>query len=339
MKQEYHSNAVTNLHIRTQIKESNLTNFELAHKYNTSGATISKWKNRKILADKSSRPDNISYALGDIEQALVVSLGQTTWLPLDEVWEVLLDANPEITRSSVYRLFCRAAINKVPQKEREKAKKFKGYEPGFLHIDVSYLPKFNGEKYYLFVAMDRATRTMYHKVYDAETSGNAEGVMNGCLAFPPFGTTHVLTDNGLGFTNRLIKSKKGDFCQKPSKPDAVCTENNIGHRLTKPSTPKTNGMVERVNGTIKRGTILKESYNNEQQMAKALDIFLIYYMMYRRHGGVRKELNVKTPFNAIEKWYELKPEIFTEKPTDFKNKLLKLHQDYYSGFLKQPRET
>ena len=103
--------------------------------------------------------------------------------------------------------------------------------------------------------------------------------------------------------------------------DAVCEENNIGHRLTKPSTPKTNGMVERVNETIKRGTILKESYNNEQQMVKTLNIFLIHYMIYRRHGGVRKELNVKTPFNAIEKWYELKPEIFIEKPIDFKNKL------------------
>ena len=102
---------------------------------------------------------------------------------------------------------------------------------------------------------------------------------------------------------------------------AVCEENNIDHRLTKPSTPKRNGMVERVNGTIKRGTILKESYNNEQQMVKTLNIFLIHYMMYRRHGGVRKELNVKTPFNAIEKWYELKPEIFIEKPIDFKNKL------------------
>ncbi len=55
--------------------------------------------------------------------------------------------------------------------------------------------------------------------------------------------------------------------------------------------------------------------------------------------GVRKEVSVKTPFNAIEKWYELKPEIFTEKPIDFKNKLLELYQDYYSGFLKQPRET
>ena len=339
MKQEYHSNAVTNLHIRSQIQESDLTNFELANKYNTSEVTISKWKNREDLADKSSRPDSINYALNDIEQALAISLRQTTWLPLDEVWEALLEVNPEITRSSVYRLFCRTAINKVPQKEREKAKKFKEYEPGFLHIDVTYLPKFEGKKYYLFVAIDRATRAMYFEVYDAKTSENAEDFMNKCLSFFPFGITHVLTDNGLEFTNRLIKSKKGNLCQKPSKLDTICKENDIDHRLTKPCTPKTNGMVERVNGTIKRATILKEQYNNKQEMITAFDTFLIYYMIYRRHGGVRKELNVKTPFNAIEKWHELKPEIFIEKPIDFKNKLLNLKQNYNSSFLKQPRET
>ena len=52
--------------------------------------------------------------------------------------------------------------------------------------------------------------------------------------------------------------KKGKLCKKPSKLDDVCERNNIEHRLTKPNTPKTNGMVERVNGTIKNGTILKE---------------------------------------------------------------------------------
>ncbi len=180
---------------------------------------------------------------------------------------------------------------------------------------------------------------MYYEVYDSKTSENAEGFMNKCLSFFPFGITHVLTDNGLEFTNRLIKSKKGNLCQKPSKLDALCKENNIDHRLTKPSTPKTNGMVERVNGTIKRATILKDHYNNKQEMITALNTFLIYYLIYRRHGGIRKELNVKTPFNAIEKWHELKPEIFIEKPIDFKNKILNLKQDYNSSFLKQPRET
>ena len=324
MKQEYHSNAVTNLHIRKQIKESSLTNFELAGMFNTSVTTISKWKNREELEDKSSCPHQIVYALNELEQALSISIRKTTWLPLDEVWELLLNVNPDITRSSIYRTLCRNEINRVPQKEREKAKKFKEYEPGFLHIDVTYLPKFDGQKSYLFVAIDRATRALFYKVYEAKTSENAEDFMEQCLAFFPFEITHVLTDNGLEFTTRLIKSKKGNLCEKPSKLDMICKENNIEHRLTKPNTPKTNGMVERVNGTIKNGTILREIYGNKNEMNSALMAFLVHYMLYKRHGGLRKELNVKTPMQAIEKWFGMKPEIFKQQPLEFKNKILAL---------------
>jgi transposase InsO family protein len=77
--------------------------------------------------------------------------------------------------------------------------------------------------------------------------------------------------------------------------------NNIKHRLTKPSTPKTNGMVERANGTIKNNTIKINEYNNKDEMQNNLLKFLMYYILYRRHGSLRKELNVKTPFDAIEK--------------------------------------
>jgi len=339
MKQVYHSNAVTNLHIRTEIRNSNFTNLELSLKFNTSVATVSKWKNRVTLADNSSAPNNINYALSDMEQNLITSIRETTWLPLDEIWEMMLEQSTTITRSSVYRTFCRKNINKVPQEKRDKAKKFKEYEPGYLHIDVTYLPKLDGIKYYLFVAIDRATRTLYFEVYDAKTSENAEQFMNNCLEFFPFGISHVLTDNGLEFTNRLIKSKKGNLCTKASKLDVVCEDNEIEHRLTKPATPKTNGMVERVNQTIKNGTILKEKYENLNKMVFALNAFLIHYMLYKRHGGVRKELNVKTPFNALEKWYELKPELFIQNPSDFKIKLLTLEQNYYTRFRKQPCET
>ena len=342
MKQVYHANAVTNLHIRNQIKESSLKNIALAETFNTSVATISKWRNRQELEDKSSRPCTIIYALSELEQGLAVSIRKTTWLPLDEVWEMLLSVNPNTTRSSIYRTFCRNEINRVPQKEREKAKKFKEYEPGFLHIDVTYLPKFDGQKNYLFVAIDRATRTIFFKVYDAKTSENAKIFMGECLAFFPFEITHVLTDNGLEFTNRLIKSKKGNLCKKPSKLDEVCEKNNVEHRLTKPNTPKTNGMVERVNGTIKNGTILKEVYTNKEEMNNALIAFLVHYMLYRRHGGLRRELNVKTPYQAVEKWFELKPEIFHQPPLEFKNKILNLKKQYFynkSSFHKQPCET
>ncbi|MGQ9820168.1 MAG: DDE-type integrase/transposase/recombinase, partial [Candidatus Kapaibacteriales bacterium] len=102
--------------------------------------------------------------------------------------------------------------------------------------------------------MDRATRTLFFKVYDAKISGNTQKFMEECLAFFPFKITNVLTDNGLEFTNRLIKSKKGNPCEKPPNWMKYVKKNNIEHRLTKPNSPKTNGMVERVNGTIKNGT-------------------------------------------------------------------------------------
>ena len=45
-----------------------------------------------------------------------------------------------------------------------------------------------------------------------------------------------------------------------------------------------------------------------------------FYNLHRRHGGLRKELKVKTPFDAIEKWFAIKPEIFMCTPLEFKVK-------------------
>lgn len=42
--------------------------------------------------------------------------------------------------------------------------------------------------------------------------------------------------------------------------------------------------------------------------------FVVFYNLYRRYPGLRKELNVKTPFDAIKKWYEIKSEIFNKNP-------------------------
>ncbi len=339
MKQAYHSNASTNLHMRLEISKSNLTNSELAIKYNISEPTVSKWRNRDVFEDKSSRPYNIHYVLNDIEKTLITSIRQSTWLPLDEVWELVLPTNHRISRSVVYRTFTRAGINKVPEKEKDKAKKFKEYEPGYLHIDVTYLPKMDGVKYYLFVAIDRATRTLYYKVYDAKTAENAQDFMDNCINFFPFEITHALTDNGFEFTNRLIKSQKGNLCTKPSKFDIICNDNDIEHRLTKPGTPKTNGMVERANGTIKNNTLKINEYNNKDKMQKGLLEFLMYYILCRRHGSLKKELNVKTPYNAIVKWFELKPEIFKKNPLQFKKEILSLMSINNSSYHKQRCET
>lgn len=74
-------------------------------------------------------------------------------------------------------------------------------------------------------------------------------------------------------------------------------------------------------------------------MNSALIAFLVHYMLYKRHGGLRKEINVKTPMQAIEKWFDMKPEIFKQKPLEFKNKIVTLKNSNEQGFHKHPCET
>lgn len=338
MKQTYHSNSTTNIRLRSEINKSNLSYRVLSSKYGVSENTIGKWKKRIEFEDKSSKPNTIKYALNDIEMLIAARLRTLTWWSLDEIAEAVDPVSPEKIRSAVYRTFVREGVNTVPKKEKEKAKKFKAYDPGYLHIDVTYLPKINGVKYYLFVAIDRATRTLYFKVYDAKTSSNAEDFLNECIAFFPVYITHTLTENGIEFTNRLLKSKKGEPCKKKSKFDQVCKKNGIDHRCTKPFTPKTNGMVEKANDIIKNQTVKKTTYSSLEEMNIDLINFLVHYNLYRRHGSLRRELKVKPPFDAVKKWHELDSKIFKDEPWEFKNKILNLKNNK-QVITQQPCET
>jgi len=123
---------------------------------------------------------------------------------------------------------------------------------------------------------------MLYWVYEHKTAENTEDFMDKCLAFFPFYITHILTDNGLEFTNRLLVFKTGNKCTKPSKMDDKCMQNNILHRLTAPFTPKTNGMVERLNGVI--NTILINHYANVLEMNSNLASFMCFNNTDRRHG-------------------------------------------------------
>jgi len=102
MKQVYHSNATTNIRLRSEINKSKESNIFLAQKYGVSENTISKWKNWKNLVDKSSRPDTIQYSLSELEMLIVVELRTLTWWSLDESTEAITIDNPVAIRSAVY---------------------------------------------------------------------------------------------------------------------------------------------------------------------------------------------------------------------------------------------
>jgi len=71
----------------------------------------------------------------------------------------------------------------------------------------------------------------------------------------------------------------------------------LKHRLTKPGTPKTNGMIERVNNTVKTATLKNTLYKLYEKLEKDL----IYYNSKRCNSGLLRELKVRTPLNNLVK--------------------------------------
>lgn len=316
MAQVYHSNAKTNQHSRGMIQQSQLNRQELSAMYGVHVNTVAKWQDRDTTEDKSSRPHTIHRALTPLEQEVIAVVRKLTWMPLDDLVDTVGSSIKEANRSNVYRTLKARGISTLPKEERAKAKHFKEYEPGFLHIDVTYLPKLEGKKHYLFVAIDRATRLLYYKVYDRKTAANAAAFLQECLAWFPFYVQYILTDNGLEFTDRFVRGKNNVSGNHLF--DKACANETIEHRLTAPATPRTNGMVERANGTIKTGTIKTTEYDTITALEEDLNRFLLYYIFNRRHGGLQKELKVRTPFEAIESWFQSKPELFKISPEEFK---------------------
>lgn len=313
MSQIYHCNAATNIKMRKEIRFSDASITELSKRYSVTGPTIKKWRIRSDFKDKSSRPHNIHCKLNDVEKAIIISMRRSSWMKLDELTDILSVSNANYKRSNIYSTLVANNISRIPEAKRDEAKRFKEYSPGFIHIDVTYLPKLGGKKQYLFVAIDRATRLLFYQIYPNKNAKCSNDFLKECKEFFPMIISHVLTDNGGEFKNKEFEDN--------------CKHDNIIIRNTKPYTPKTNGMVERVNGTIKNATIKSKQYKNYNELEIDLSRFLLYYNFNRRHGSLKKELNVRTPFDALEKWYNLEPDLFKVNPKDFKNMAIKKIED------------
>ncbi len=111
--------------------------------------------------------------------------------------------NPAASRSGLDRCLRRHDVSNLkslrPEGDEKAAKKtFKDYEPGFIHIDIKYLPKMpdDSERRYLFVAIDRATRWGFLHVYDKQTDSNAVDFLHRVKKAAPMNIVKILTNNG-----------------------------------------------------------------------------------------------------------------------------------------------
>ncbi len=83
-------------------------------------------------------------------------------------------------------------LAQLAQRDQESKKKtpkpFRDYEPGYLHINIKYLPQMPNEtqRHYLYVAIDRATRWVYLELRSSQATSDAEAFFfTGSLSSPP----------------------------------------------------------------------------------------------------------------------------------------------------------
>lgn len=146
-----------------------------------------------------------------------------------------------------------------PKTDKPAHKPFAAYEPGYLHIDVKYLPQMADEdkRRYLFVAIDRATRCVFIAIKLHKSARSAAAFLRELAKACPIRIRKILTDHGKEFTDRFL----GLRARAPSHRhafDQLCLALGIEHRLTRPRRPQTNGMVERFNGRI--GDVLRSHH-------------------------------------------------------------------------------
>jgi len=122
----------------------------------------------------------------------------------------------------------------------------------------------------------------------------------------PYKIHTILTDNGVQFA----QFERGKGLTFPHIFRRVCQENGIEHRLTMPYHPWINGQAERMVRTIKKATVKSLLYASINELRRHIRDWLMAYNFAKQ----LKVLKFRTPYEAIEKLWESKPDLFITKP-------------------------
>jgi transposase InsO family protein len=308
-----HKNATTTPARRAYIQSSPLSVAALAQELSVSEDTIRRWKGRDTVEDRSHTAHRLNTTLSPEQEALVLALRKTLLLPLDDLLVVTREfIHEKATRSGLQRLLARHGQSRLPVEAKTETphKPFKAYAPGFVHVDVKYLPQMADEtaRRYLFVAIDRATRWVFIQIKANKTAAAAKSFLAALHKACPIRISRLLTDNGKEFTDRLFGSRE-QGASGAHEFDQLCAALGIEHRLTKPRSPQTNGMVERFNGRIAE-VLATHRFNSAQD----LETTLLRYVWLYNHHLPQKALGHSTPIDAMKKWYAENPDLFMAKP-------------------------
>lgn len=254
MDVKLHANARTTPRTRRLIQESELPVSVLAAEFGVSEVTIRRWRKRADVHDRSHRPHTLKVSLSPLEEQLAGELRQLVGLSIDDVAEVLQRCvRQTISRSAVYRSLKRQSLTKPNAVRADPPGHFEPTPAGFVHVDLKHLPKLEGRHGYVFVAIERVTRFAYIEIIANRDAQTIAACLKRFLASFGYPVHTILTDNGAEFTDRYRGAywyEGGRGASGEHAFDRICKAHGITHKLTRPYTPRTNGMVERFNRRI-----------------------------------------------------------------------------------------
>jgi transposase InsO family protein len=124
------------------------------------------------------------------------------------------------------------------QRKNPEKKNFAETEMVFSPVDITEVYTEEG-KLYLLVGIDRMSPYAYVDLFSRMCTEESTLFLKDSNQSIPDEIHPILTDNGAQFTNKQFKSPKEHAF------NALCRENNVLHKLTKPYHPWTNGQAER----------------------------------------------------------------------------------------------
>ena len=316
-----HPQARTTPKTRAEIQVASGSTREVAERFNISVATVRKWRSRAEVQDRSHRPNKLSTTLSPAQEAIVVELRRLLMLPLDDLFVITREfINDQVSRAGLGRTLRRHGVSQLRELREQQEpgtqapvprKSFKDYEPGFVHIDIKYLPQMPDEdlRRYLFVAIDRATRWVFVRIYADQSEASSCDFLWRLHQAAPMKITKVLTDNGSQFTDRF--QRKSKQASGVHAFDKRCQGLEIEHRLAPPRHPQTNGMVERFNARVSE-VVGQTRFKS----AAELEATLTQYVLTYNHHIPQRALDHLTPVQAIKKWRNSHPALFVKTVSD-----------------------
>jgi transposase len=314
-----HGSATTTPDIRRAIQNSGQSIRALAHAYGLNPKTVVKWKARKSADDlpmgaKDPRPK----ALTPTEEATCVAFRIQARLPLDDCLYALQLMFPQLTRSTLHRLFQRYDIHCLPVADARQSAQHDTIqaELGHFYLDSADIRTGDGRAN-MFFAFDRTSKIAFARLYNTAEPHNAPAFLDALINALPYAIRSVRTGTGSQFTTRqsAVYSEHASTSSHPFI--QACLERHILHDVLPPDQPWNIGQIGSVKSAASAAIDVQVHYPGHNDLQEHFLAFFKTYNFSRR----LKTLRGLTPFEFVCQRYMETPIQFHASPQKYRRAL------------------